>query len=170
MRRYSLEVGQSRYVIDVDEITANRFRVLVGEQEYEVCLAGDEAMPEAQISPAIGPSRHAPLPAPGHAALPPRPSDPAAPPRSASAGPTAPPPPTAAALPGVLTAPMPGKILSVAVGRGDLVSRGQTLLTLEAMKMKNAIKAPCDGVVMEVLVREEQTVPYGEVLMRLEQS
>jgi biotin carboxyl carrier protein len=62
---------------------------------------------------------------------------------------------------------MPGKILSVDVNRGDRVTRGQTLVILEAMKMKNAIKSPYDGVVMEILVRPEQTVAFGDLLVQL---
>jgi biotin carboxyl carrier protein len=68
---------------------------------------------------------------------------------------------------GALTAPMPGKILSVEVGHGDRVSRGQTLVILEAMKMKNAIKSPYDGVVLEIKVRPDQTVAHGDLLLQL---
>ena len=166
MRRYNLEVGGTQYVIDVDEITADRYRVLVGDQEYEVRLAGDEDLAEGQITPQIAPVH------PGGAPVsaPPRPAVSAPPPRSAA---TAPPPPLgrpgAPAVPGGLTAPMPGKILEVGVSQGARVGRGDVLLILEAMKMKNAIKAPYDSVVTEILVREGQTVAYGDPLMRLEQ-
>jgi biotin carboxyl carrier protein len=68
---------------------------------------------------------------------------------------------------GALTAPMPGKILSVEVKQGDRMSRGQTVVILEAMKMKNAIKAPYDGVVLEIMVRAEQSVAYGDPLVQL---
>ncbi|MFA5026349.1 MAG: acetyl-CoA carboxylase biotin carboxyl carrier protein subunit, partial [Candidatus Methylomirabilota bacterium] len=73
MRRYSLEVGEARYVIDVDEVTADRYRVRVGEQEFEVRLAEDEELAEAQITPAMLPSRSGPAPAPSL----PRPNGPA---------------------------------------------------------------------------------------------
>ena len=53
MRRYNLEVGGTQYVIDVDEITADRYRVLVSDQEYEVRLTGDEDLAEGQITPEI---------------------------------------------------------------------------------------------------------------------
>ncbi|MEI8191631.1 MAG: acetyl-CoA carboxylase biotin carboxyl carrier protein subunit, partial [candidate division NC10 bacterium] len=68
---------------------------------------------------------------------------------------------------GALTAPMPGKILSVEVKQGDRVSRGQTVVILEAMKMKNAIKSPYDGVVLEIMVRAEQSVAHGDPLAQL---
>ena len=75
--------------------------------------------------------------------------------------------PTDGHVVGALTAPMPGKILSVEVRHGDRVSRGQTLVILEAMKMKNAIKSPYDGVVLEIRVRPDQTVAHGDLLVQL---
>lgn len=169
MRRYSLEVGGTQYVIDVDEITADRYRVLVSDQEYEVRLTGDEELAEGLITPEIAP----PHPASAPAAPPPRPatSGPVSARNAAAPGP--PPngrPSPTGAIPGGLTAPMPGKILEVGVVQGARVSRGDVLLTLEAMKMKNAIKAPYDGTVTEILVRDGQTVAYGDPLMRLEQA
>lgn len=51
---------------------------------------------------------------------------------------------------GAVLAPMPGKVLSVAVKPGDTVKKGQTLVVLEAMKMEHALTAPRDGVVEAV--------------------
>ena len=51
---------------------------------------------------------------------------------------------------GAILSPMPGKIVSVAVSAGQTVRKGQTLLTLEAMKMEHAMAAPFDGVVAEL--------------------
>ena len=48
-----------------------------------------------------------------------------------------------------LISPMPGLIVSIAVGRGDPVKAGQELLILEAMKMENVLRAERDGVVEE---------------------
>jgi 3-methylcrotonyl-CoA carboxylase alpha subunit len=62
---------------------------------------------------------------------------------------------------------MPGTVLSVDVGEGEHVSRGQQLLTLEAMKMKNSIRAPQDGVVLEVRVKSGQRVAHGDTLLCL---
>ncbi|HEX7547964.1 MAG TPA: hypothetical protein VF417_03115, partial [Candidatus Methylomirabilis sp.] len=64
MRRYTLEVGGKPYVIDVQEVTADRYRVEVEGQEYEVRLSGDEDMTEARISPEIVPAREAAQPLP----------------------------------------------------------------------------------------------------------
>ena len=59
MRRYTLEVGGKPYVIDVQEVTADRYRVEVEGQEYEVRLSGDEDLTEARISPEIVLAREA---------------------------------------------------------------------------------------------------------------
>ena len=60
-----------------------------------------------------------------------------------------PPPVTAggAASSGAVLAPMPGQVTAVAVREGDTVTKGQKLLTLEAMKMEHTLTAPFDGVV-----------------------
>jgi biotin carboxyl carrier protein len=64
---------------------------------------------------------------------------------------------------------MPGEILSVDVAVGASVSRGQSLMVLEAMKMKNELKAPRDGVVAEIYVSAGQSVKFGETLVRFEE-
>lgn len=74
----------------------------------------------------------------------------------------------AAPLVGEVRSPMPGTILGIAVASGDRVSLGQTLCYLEAMKMKNAIRAPRDGVIAAVHVEESQTVAHGDVLLTFE--
>ncbi len=65
-------------------------------------------------------------------------------------------------------APMPGNIMDIRVGVGDHVSYKQELCNLEAMKMKNSIRSPRDGVIAAVKVREGQTVAYGDVLFVFE--
>lgn len=63
---------------------------------------------------------------------------------------------------------MPGVILAVNAAVGASVKRGEALLVLEAMKMKNELKSPRDGVVAEVYVSPGQQVAYGEFLVRFE--
>ena len=66
---------------------------------------------------------------------------------------------------GGCVAPMPGKVLDVRVKPGDAVTRGQGLLTMEAMKMEHLVTAPSDGVVAEVRVAAGQQVDAGLVLI-----
>jgi propionyl-CoA carboxylase alpha chain len=65
---------------------------------------------------------------------------------------------------GSLVAPMPGKVLSVHVARGESVKNGQLLLILEAMKMEHRITAPLRGKVSEVRVAEGDQVDGGALL------
>lgn len=64
----------------------------------------------------------------------------------------------------VVSAPMPGTILSVNVTAGKAVKSGDILFILEAMKMENEILAPCDGTVQQVSVSGGQSVDTGAVL------
>ena len=65
-------------------------------------------------------------------------------------------------------ATLPGLIVAVAVGPGDEVEEGMALLTIEAMKMQNEVRAPRAGRVIEVVVATGQTVATGAALLRLE--
>jgi biotin carboxyl carrier protein len=67
---------------------------------------------------------------------------------------------------GELTAPMPGQVRVVNVNEGDAVTKGQTLLLLEAMKMR--VQAPKDGVVKKLSVKQGQTVERDQVLIEVE--
>jgi 3-methylcrotonyl-CoA carboxylase alpha subunit len=66
---------------------------------------------------------------------------------------------------GGLTAPMPGKIISIAVQRGDAVKQGQPLVVMEAMKMEHTIMAPVDGKVDEVFYAVGDQVAEGAALI-----
>jgi glutaconyl-CoA decarboxylase len=67
-----------------------------------------------------------------------------------------------------VTAPIPGKVLSVAVKAGDAVRKGDELCVIEAMKMGNSIRAQRDGTVRQVLVAPGQTVAFGASLLVLD--
>lgn len=69
---------------------------------------------------------------------------------------------------GGLIAPMPGQIRSVSVSVGETVKKGQTLLTMEAMKMEIRIQALKDGVVKSVSVTQGQTVEREQILVEVE--
>ena len=76
--------------------------------------------------------------------------------------------PTAGVLgDGFIRAPMPGRIVTVAVAIGTAVTAGQTLIVLEAMKMEHALVAPVPGEVTEVMVSLGDQVAEGATLARL---
>jgi acetyl/propionyl-CoA carboxylase alpha subunit len=69
---------------------------------------------------------------------------------------------------GKIRAPMPGKVAAVAVTAGQAVTRGQPLVTLEAMKMEHVLTAPFDGTVAAVPAEVGAQVSEGATLVRLE--
>ena len=71
---------------------------------------------------------------------------------------------------GEILSPMPGKIIAVEVAAGDTVTKGQKLLTLEAMKMEHTLTAPFDGVVAELNAVPSAQVQVEALLVRIEAS
>ena len=65
----------------------------------------------------------------------------------------------------VYLSPAPDKPAFVSVG--DKVTKGQTLLIIEAMKVMNEVPAPKDGIVTEILVKNEEMVEFGKGLVRI---
>ncbi len=84
------------------------------------------------------------------------------------AAPTPATPTPVAAGAGDVASPMPGVIIEIFVKPGDTVKSGQEVCILEAMKMKNAIRATRDGVVAAVPVSVGQQVAYGAALVSFE--
>lgn len=68
----------------------------------------------------------------------------------------------------VIEAPIPGKILSVAVTVGDSVNEGDTVCVIEAMKMENPILAPVKGSITQVGVSPNQVVKTGQLIAAIE--
>ena len=64
-------------------------------------------------------------------------------------------------------APMPGSILRFTVKPGDTVTKSQTVVILEAMKMENNINAECDGTVTAVHVNKGDSVREGAMLVTI---
>lgn len=64
-----------------------------------------------------------------------------------------------------IRAPMPGSIVAVQVKPGDAVTKGQTLLVMESMKMETTIAAPRDGVIASVTYEKGQTFDRDSLLL-----
>jgi 3-methylcrotonyl-CoA carboxylase alpha subunit len=71
---------------------------------------------------------------------------------------------------GLLTAPMPGKVIAISAAAGARVARGTPILVMEAMKMEHTIVAPADGVVAELLYGVGDQVAEGAELVRFTAS
>jgi len=110
-------------------------------------------------APAAAPRAPVPAPAAPAAPAPPKPAAPA-PPKPAPPKPAAP-----AAVEGTpLKAPMPGMIVRYSKAVGDAVTKGDTMVILEAMKMENALQAPADGTVKAINYSSGDSVAKNDVL------
>ena len=167
MRRYTLDISDREFVIDVQELSADQFEVVVGDESYQVTLSSDENLAEAVITPGLQANadgtprvsaaskvakvRKEPSPAAAAAAPAPR--------KAAGGGGK-----------GAVCAPMPGVILEVSVKVGDTVERGQQLAILDAMKMHNVIGAPRAGTIAEVFVEAGQSVDHGAAIVKFKED
>ncbi len=118
----------------------------------------DDKLVEIEVAAAAAPAPapEAPKPAPAAPKTEPAPAPaPKAAPAAAPAGGTK------------ITSPLPGSVIKVLVSEGQAVKKGDTLLTLESMKMENAIMAECDGTVSKIAVTAGQNVMQDDLLVIL---
>ncbi|MCU0968151.1 MAG: acetyl-CoA carboxylase biotin carboxyl carrier protein [Rubrivivax sp.] len=147
----------------------SEFRLKVGELELEVRRGATsdplpQTTPPVAAAPVAAPAPAAALAAPTPAPAASAPAATATPSRAASSG-------TA----GVVVSPMvgtfyaapePGSPPFVTVGRR--VEAGDALCIIEVMKLMNTLRAERAGIVAEILVRDAESVEYGQPLMRIE--
>ncbi len=69
---------------------------------------------------------------------------------------------------GVVSANMPGKVVTIEVSQGDSVEEGQVILILEAMKMQNEIQAAVSGIITSVNCEEGQSIEANIPLVVIE--
>jgi biotin carboxyl carrier protein len=162
MRRYTITINETVHVVDVEEIARDRFSVQLEDGRLvDATLVEHRDLSQALIAPSVelGEPRPGPIAPAVRSARRAEAVPPSARPSGRPAGATG---------RGALTAPMPGVVLSVEATPGMTVSRGQTLLVLEAMKMKNALCAEADGVVARIAVAAGDQVRHGDVLVEFE--
>jgi pyruvate carboxylase subunit B len=135
------------------------FNVFVDNEYFNVEVEPTGGAPVISL-PAGGMPAAAPAAAPAPAAAAPAPA--AAPAETPAAAPAAPAPAAVEGTP--MNAPMPGMIVSYEKNVGDAVSEGETVLVLEAMKMENALAAPCSGTVQAINYKSGDSVAKGDVL------
>jgi oxaloacetate decarboxylase alpha subunit/pyruvate carboxylase subunit B len=155
------------------------FNVFVDDEYFEVGVEEPGGSPvisyvqQLPVQPPVSAPAPAAAPAPPKPAepAPPKPAEPAPPkPEPAPAKPEPAPPkpkpaPVAADVEGTpLKAPMPGMIVKYEKQVGDAVSKGDTVVILEAMKMENALPAPADGTVKAINFSSGDSVGKDEVL------
>lgn len=142
MKEFSFKINGAEYKCAVEELDG-KTNVTVNGKLYEVETGAKKAAPVA-AKPAAQPA----------------PAAPAAPKAEA---------PKAAPVAGgaQIKSPLPGSVIKVLVSEGQAVKKGDTLLTLESMKMENAIMAEQDGTVKQIAVTPGQNVMQDDLLVVL---
>lgn len=142
MKSFKFTIDGHKYDTTVNELEGNMAEVTVNGSVFHVEIEKAEK-PQVKVA--------APKPA-AHAAAP--------------AAPKAESPKTDIPAGGTkVVSPLPGSIIKVLVTEGQSVKKGDTLLTLESMKMENAVMSDCDGTVTKIAVAAGQTVMQDDVLV-----
>ena len=149
MKEFAFKLNGAEYKCAVEQLEAGKAKVTVNGKVYEV--ETEAAAPAAKPAPKVAPApKAAPAPAPA--------APKAEAPKAAPAAPAA----------GVqVKSPLPGSVIKVLVSEGQAVKKGDTLLTLESMKMENAIMAEADGTVKQIAVSPGQNVMQDDLLIVL---
>jgi biotin carboxyl carrier protein len=139
MKNYKFRINGNQYEVEVLEIEGNMAKIEVNGTVYDVEMQRE--IPKAKTTVTPSPVQSRPV------------KD------------TRPEPEKASGSASEVKAPLPGVIIQVLVRPGDEVKPGQTVCTLETMKMENAIKAENGGKVTVVNITAGQSVLQDEVLI-----
>lgn len=67
-----------------------------------------------------------------------------------------------------ISSQIPGRVISIAINKGDMVKQGDNIVVLESMKMQVAIKSHRDGTIRELKVKEGQSISRNDIVAILE--
>lgn len=141
MKQYKFKVNGNPYEVTINSVDGNLANVTVNGKNCVVEMDGESVAPAMSASAPAAPS--APAPAS-----------------------TVAPAPSAGKGTDVLS-PLPGVIIGLSVAVGDKVSAGQSVATLEAMKMENAIESEIAGTVTAVHVQKGDSVLEGAKIVTI---
>lgn len=145
MKEYKYTINGDKYEVTINEVAETTAKVTVNGVEYNVEWEKPEEKKQA--------------------VAPPKPVTVAKPTPAASATTQQ----TTTPVNGhAIKTPLPGVIIDIKVNIGDIVTKGQTVVVLEAMKMENNINADKDGKVTAIQAAKGDTVADGAVLVVLE--
>ncbi len=144
MKEFKFTIDGNEYEASVEETAKNQVAVEINGKKFSVEI-------EKKEKPVIVAAQR-----PAAASAPAKPQPSAAPASKPQGG------------AGTVKAPLPGSISKILVKEGDSVKRGDTVLTMESMKMENNIMAERDGVVKAIYVQPAQSVMQGDSLFDLE--
>jgi biotin carboxyl carrier protein len=68
----------------------------------------------------------------------------------------------------IISSPMPGRIVRIPCSTGEEVIAGQTVIVVSAMKMESEYKAPRNGIIKEILVKEGDIIVGHQPLIKIE--
>ena len=139
--KIQVKIQDKTYQVQISDIHARPIPVKVDGETFEVWPEEEAAASGAQQ-----------ISTPKPVSQPAAPANPGTPPVQKASSPH-------------VTAPIPGVITDIKINAGDKVSYGQELCVLEAMKMKNSIRAGQDGVIAKIHITIGQQVQQGSVLM-----
>ena len=147
MKEFTFKINGAEYKCAVEEIEAGKTNVTVNGKVYTVETEAAKPVEKPAAKPAAAPAKLAAAPAAPKAEAP---------------------KPAAAPAAGLqVKSPLPGSVIKVLVSEGQAVKKGDTLLTLESMKMENAIMAEADGTVKQIAVSAGQNVMQDDLLIVL---
>lgn len=144
MREYKITIDGTTYSVDIGRIVDDKVDVVLDGKTYQVIV--ETPMRRVSKTPVIK-RRHEVM---NVADVPDRTSAPG----SVMTG-------------GEVLSPLPGLILKLLVKEGDMVSSGQPVTIMEAMKMENEIESPITGTVQEIVVSEGDTILENAIIMKI---
>ncbi len=149
MSKYEITIDGTKFVVSVGDVSASPVQVIVNGEQKTVAFREAVAAAPVLVAPATTPA------SPPAVAPTPEPE------------PVAPVAPAGAAEGQAVIALMPGKILSITVKVGDAISEGDTVCTLEAMKMEMPISCTASGTVQAIHAQVSATVAFGDPLVTI---
>lgn len=142
MKNFKFKINGNDYDVSVDEVIDNIAQVQVNGSKYEVELEKKDEKPQ----PIIRKPR----------------------PQAVKNEPVQPKPQASSGNVKTINSPLPGNILDIKVSEGDSITKGTTVLIMEAMKMENNIVCEFDGIVSAIKVKTGQSVLQNDVLIEVE--
>lgn len=139
--KYTVKIADTTYEVEIDDLNRRPILARIGDETFEVTPENGTSVRADSPQPAAG-SQTA---APAKGGMP--------------SGTTS----------GIsVLAPLPGTVTEVSVKAGDIIQNGQQVCVIDAMKMKNAIRATRGGTIAKVAVTVGQSVTHRQVLVEFE--
>ncbi len=142
MKKFKFSIEGNNFEVSINEVGNNVVEVDVNNSHYNVVLDRELPAKPVQAAPKKTAGKVAPIPTPAS---------------------------TVANTPAtVIKSQLPGSVIKVVASEGQAVKKGEVVLTLESMKMENAIMAEFDGIVTKIFVQEAQNVMQDDKLFEMQ--